>query len=959
MSSFAPGQRFVSEAEPELGLGRVLRAEGRRIVLGFPASDTVREYATDTAPIRRVSFRVGDEVEDERGRRFRIESVEEGKDGLLLYRGGGIEVAEATLSGSLSFSTPEERLLAGLWDERRVFDLRYRAGLYRHEVLQSQARGFLGARIELIPHQLYISREVASRPYPRALLADEVGLGKTIEAGLVLHRLLRSGRASRVLILVPEPLVHQWFVELFRRFHLSFTLADVSYCDEVEAASVSVNPFEETQTAIVSLEFLASDPVRRGQAEEASWDLVVVDEAHHLAWSEDAPSAEYRLVEKLARRSPGLLLLTATPEQLGEESHFARLRLLDPDRYPSFGKFLKETKRYRHVAAFAAKLIEEEPIAPEEIERLVRELPPKAKRLAGRLDSLARGEALDRRELLEELMDQHGPGRVIFRNARKVLAQFPKRELRPWRLEWPTDRAGQFEQLASELVTDTRDTGLVLAHDYRRDARVLWLAELLRELDPEKVLVIARTKEKAIAIQEALRSRSPAPVGLFHEGLSLLQRDRNAAWFADEREGARALVCSEIGSEGRNFQFAHHLVLFDLPLNPELLEQRIGRLHRIGQEETVQIHVPVLGGSPQEMVYLWYQEGLDAFETSLPSGAAFDGLASRLRELVLDHIERCRPETVEDPPDALAPLLEETRELHKAVLRELEEGRDRLLELSSFRPREAEALITEIRRWDQDEELDRFIEQALDYLGVELDRIGPRTFVFRQGSQLVVEALPGLRAEEVGMTADRFKATHQGELDFLTWDHPMVIGVMEILLGSEHGNSAVAVLPAQEPSALLECVFVLEPIAAPELDAARFLPPTLLRFVVDHGGRDVTEVYPREKLAGTLADGRQELRGVFSSARDELVPRMLERARALADEAAPRLVEESLAAMRAVMGRELERLRALREVNDHVREEEVERVAEEMGLLESALGAARVRLDALRFIYAGSASRSG
>jgi ATP-dependent helicase HepA len=296
--------------------------------------------------------------------------------------------------------------------------------------------------------------------------------------------------------------------------------------------------------------------------------------------------------------------------------------------------------------------------------------------------------------------------------------------------------------------------------------------------------------------------------------------------------------------------------------------------------------------------------------------------------------------------------------VHARVLRELEEGRDRLLELSSFRPRAAESLIAEIRNWDEDEGLDRFVERALDYLGVELDPIGPRTFVFRQGSQLVVEALPGLRSEEVGMTSDRFKATHQGELDFLTWDHPMVTGVMEILLGGEHGNSSVAVLPAREPSALLECVFVLEPIAAAELDVARFLPPTLVRVVVDHGGRDVTGSYPPETLADELTDGRRQLRGVFANVREELVPRMLGQARSLAETRAPGLVEEARAAMRVAMGRELDRLRSLREVNDHVREAEVLRVAEERKLLETALDAARLRLDALRFVYAGSV-RSG
>src|SRR5205085_10271824 len=129
--------------------------------------------------------------------------------------------------------------------------------------------------------------------------------------------------------------------------------------------------------------------------------------------------------------------------------------------------------------------------------------------------------------------------------------------------------------------------------------------------DPEKVLLICRTAETVAAIEAALRKRVRIELGVFHEGLTLVQRDRNAAWFA-EPEGARILLCSEIGSEGRNFQFAHHLVLFDLPVDPELLEQRIGRLDRIGQTTEIQVHVPFVAGSGLEVLVRWYHDALNA-----------------------------------------------------------------------------------------------------------------------------------------------------------------------------------------------------------------------------------------------------------------------------------------------------------------------------------------------------------
>jgi ATP-dependent helicase HepA len=949
MSAFVEGQRFVSEAEPELGLGRVASVANRRVVLDFPSSDTVRQYASSGAPIRRAVFRVGDELEDGRGRTLRVESVEE-RDGLLVYVGDSRRIPESELSGNLGFNKPEDRLLARIWDDSRTFDLRRRALDHRYAASKSEARGFLGGRIELLPHQLAIAREIAGRVRPRALLADEVGLGKTIEAGLVVHRLLRVGQIARVLVLVPEPLVHQWFVEMFRRFHLSFTIADERYCEETESEQ-RVNPFLHAQTAIASIEFLSCHSERGEQAIAAGWDMIVVDEAHHLTWTKAAPSPSYLLVEALARDAPGVLLLTATPEQLGEEGHFARLRLLDPERYPGLTAFRRDRRRYRKVADLAAKLIDGAKLTEADGRALHAMLPPRAKSLRRLVSEVMHGDESRRSVLLDALVDQHGPGRVVFRNSRRVLDRFPERRLRKWRLDWPKESATQFEQLAREFQADTAEEPEAPRCDYRDDVRLAWLVELLREVSPEKVLVICRFQEKAIALHEALRQKTTFPAALFHEGLSLLQRDRNAAWFADERDGARVLLCSEIGSEGRNFQFAHHLALFDLPLSPELLEQRIGRLYRIGQEHTVWIHVPYLPGSAQEMALDWYDEGLDAFVASLPGTSAFDASALRLREMASSHLASFDGRSVPALPDGFPQLVAETRQLRGDVARELEQGRDRLLELSSYRPRVADSLVAEIRKWDSDRALDAFIVESLDSLGVDLEEIGPRAFVFRQGAKLVVDALPGLRADEVGMTSDRDKATHQGELDLLTWDHPMVSGVLELLLGGERGSSAVALadrsLGIGRP--LLEAVFVLDTVAPPELVVSRFLPPTPVLVVVDEELRDATGVFPVERPT-PLRDGRQALRFRDLSSFEEALPRMLREARTLAERETPRLVRESVLDMRRSLSREIERLRSLAEVNDHVGPDEIARLRSDEKRLSRAIGRARLRLDSLRLV---------
>lgn len=953
MPSYVVGQRFVSEAEPELGLGRVERVESRHVWLHFPASDTVRQYASSSAPIKRVAFRVGDEIEDDAGVKLRVEDIEV-DEGLLVYHGEGKRLLETELAGSLRFSKPEERLLGGHWDTSQSFDLRRRTLVHQYRARKSTVRGFLGARIELIPHQLYISDEVANRPVPRALLADEVGLGKTIEAGLIVHRLLRSHQISRVLVLVPEPLVHQWFVEMLRRFHLSFTIVDESYCEAIQPQpdEERPNPFASTQTVIAASEWVSHSPMRSAEVRDVPWDMVVVDEAHHL--ENDSPG--YELVDALSRSGPGLLLLTATPEQLGEASHFARLRLLDPDRYPSYEHYRDEARHYRELAEIATGLIEGRRLTEAEGRKLVELLPLRAQSLRERVHAVVAGEESARQPLIEELLDRHGPGRVVFRNARSVLDRVPERRIHGVELEWPKDpsaRSRDRQRLSLEFSTDTRDTGVPLEYDFGEDPRASWLIDYLKKIAPEKVLVLCRFKEKATALYNVVRDKSRVAVGLFHEDLSLLQRDRNAAWFADrDEDGAQALICSEIGSEGRNFQFAHHLVLFDLPLSVELLEQRIGRLYRIGQEHTVEIYVPYLPGSSQEVLYLWYHEGLDAFQNSLPSGAYFDELGELVRELALEQLDAANVRQPGSLAEDVTRLLQKTREFRDEVSQKLEKGRDRLLELGSFRAEPARALIEEIQRWDEDAGLDDYVRDALDHVGVELEQVSPRTFVLRKGSQLVVDDLPGFRGTEVGMTSDRDTATRQGELDFLTWDHPMVTGVMELIAGSEVGNSAVALLLMPGADAvLLEALFVLDVVAAPSLYVDRFLPPTPLRIVVDQRLRDVTASFGPGALARKLHDGRQALRFADRQWQDELVPEMIARARRIADTRRPERVGASRTAMLEIMGKELSRLESLAEVNDHVRPQEIERIRARMDELDRAIETAGLRLDALRLIW--------
>src|SRR5690606_14947531 len=305
------------------------------------------------------------------------------------------------------------------------FPLRYHSLTHRSRLATSTLWGLGGARAQPIPHQLHIAREVADRIAPRVLLADEVGLGKTIEAGLVIHRQLLSGRASRVLILVPENLQHQWLVEMRRRFNLQVALFD----EERFAESDADNPFEDTQLALVALEWLKDDERASAALLAAGWDLLVVDEAHHLVWHPENASPQYLLVERLAAAIPGVLLLTATPEQLGQDSHFARLRLLDPHRFHDLEAFRAESAHYQPVADAVQELLDKGRLSPAAHQTIHDFLGAEGEALLG---AVSDGDSQASARLIRELLDRHGTGRLLFRNARAAVQGSPERDLHPY-----------------------------------------------------------------------------------------------------------------------------------------------------------------------------------------------------------------------------------------------------------------------------------------------------------------------------------------------------------------------------------------------------------------------------------------------------------------------------------------------------------------------------------------------
>ena len=895
-----PGQRYISTSEPNLGLGHVLSEDNGLIEICFPSAEDTRTYSVASAPLVRVRFGPGDEIADHKKNELTVESVTE-EQGLLTYHGQGKFIHESDLLDTLSFIRPEKRLLAGLTDHPRDFDQRLEALRWNAAIRRSPARGYTGARIDLIPHQLSIVAETANRLFPRVLLADEVGLGKTIEACLILHRLYLTGRANRILILVPEPLVHQWFVELLRRFNLLFAIFDEERCQSICAHDASANPFSDSQLILCSTVFLSENSERSNQARSAGFDLLIVDEAHHLEWSPEVASPTYLAVESLSKEIPALLLLTATPQQLGPEGHFARLRLLDPARYSSLEEFLIETKSYTPLAT-AIELLSQGKI-PENLSDFTKSSPSAEKYLV----AVLKGDESARQALISELIDSFGTGRVLFRNTRERLTGFPKR--------------------------------IPLLHALDKgNSPYSWLANLLRELPlTDKILLITNSLEAAITIQEKLLKEIHVDTALFHEDLSMLQRDRNAAYF-QEPEGARILICSEIGSEGRNFQFARHLVLFGLPRDPEVLEQRIGRLDRIGQTGDIQIHIPYGKDSRSELQARWLHEALDVFSEPLKG-------ATTLATELLPELDALADAKYTSKP--FQDFMKRSVKFKAEVRHQLSTGHDLLLELGAPPAYQSVELLEAIETADEDARFERFTLRLFDFLGLDVSDLSKRAFLFKHGHRHS-EAFADIGDDGLSVTFDRTTALSREDLSFLTFDHPLFRDAISQLLDGNSGNATYAKLPSTTgKSILLECAFVLEVIAPARLHLDRFLPPTLLRVIVDHTGKAQTKAPPAQLLQP--GDPRRIV--AQESFKTQLFPKMLEAAKDVANRASTKPIEAAIDLAKKTLETQISRLNNLALRNPNISKSEIKHLEDTLKETTEVLAKARIRLDSLRLIY--------
>ncbi|WP_341206191.1 RNA polymerase-associated protein RapA [uncultured Psychrosphaera sp.] len=956
--NFAIGQRWVSQAENDLGLGTIIQVDTRFVQVLFPAADETRNYASEQAPLMRVEFAPGETLSSLEDFKFVVEHVEEMQN-TLIYKGKRVDngeevsVKEIMLDHHIKLHTPEARLYTGNFDRSNWFSLRMEAHQHKAALESSHLQGLQGARVSLIPHQLYIADTVGQRFSPRVLLADEVGLGKTIEAGLIIHQQLISGRSQRVLLILPESLQHQWLVEMLRRFNLRFSIFDDQRCEaEMETAGEdAVSPFDSEQLILISQEWLSRDDKWQKALLQSEWDLVVVDEAHHITPENELALAKqtelnqlYKHVQQIGEQTKGLILLTATPDQLGHFGHFSRLQLLDPNRFHDYEKFKQEETHYQQIAEIANVLVSQESFSDAQY-----------KVLSQLLNDSTSIETLDKyqsnkdkaelaQRLISDLLDRHGTGRIMFRNSRQGIKGFPERKVTPYPLNAPEGYPNQASFMGLQPETQ-HDSGVTENNAWwNLDPRVQWLCNFLLENKGEKVLVICAHAQTAMKIDDTLFEREGLRSTIFHEGMSIVERDKAAAYFADEENSAQALICSEIGSEGRNFQFAHHLVLFDLPANPDLLEQRIGRLDRIGQTETVKIHVPYLVNSAQENLFNWFHNSFNAFEqTSTTARIVAEEFKQQISDVLLNVSEQSAQEA----------LIQTCQTRNLELKQDVENGRDRLLELNSSGGDKAKQICEQIDEMDDSTELMNYIGRVWDQFGVQQEEKSTFSTILHPGEHMLNDHFPSLLEDGMTVCFDRETALSQEDQHFMSWEHPMVTGVLDMLTSGELGNSSVCLLPHKQlppGTFLVEASYVLTTSAPKSLQLHRFLPNTVIRLMLDKNGNNLADKVKQGSLDKMLKNAKKQMALQLIKALKDEVSVLIEKSEAMAATHAAQIKLEAKDKMLTNRQQELNRLTALQKVNPAIRDEEINYLQQQIDNSVKEIEMSQVSLDAIRLI---------
>ncbi len=974
MNRFVPGQRWLSQTEPELGLGLVIKSEPDKVSIVFPSTETTRVYTIESPPLTRVRFSVGDILKTQDGKSFVVEDLTE-KNGLVTYLSKGKKIDESRLSDSLTFSKPMDRLLNGQVDDKGIYNLRHRALYRRFKTYRSPLRGLLGGRFHPSAHQLYVATQATRSMHPRVLLADEAGLGRRVEAGLILQRLQVAGHANRVLLVAPERLLEWTETELTRRFGFSFTRlsekdlagsakpAKKTAAKKAKAGAEAANPFlEKGEWLSCSLESFKSKPSH--QAADSEFDVLVVDGVESLEWSETSPSPAYKAVEHAAEAAKSLILISSNGPELDLANHEGAIRLLDSEEFSSLRRYHKHRKDLEPLAAAVIKSATAKDI-DRETEATLKPLAAGDPKIKEFIKAWKDDRDHARDQLVEYLLDSQECGRSVFRNTHHSLQSRLTRRTLEWvKLEAKPEARDDLREEFKLLGKEGPATGKTKAHPSAVDApAALWLADIISPPiqpapvpaqpkstepppppppPPPKALVVCANRGRAMAAAKALAKKVPDKIALITD---------------EERAGLptdfAAMVVGLEDTCGRGFSGVDFLVLWDTPHT--LVEARLGSalLDLSGDPTPVKILLPHVEDTPQELLGRWLADGLLALTQS---SSAQDAVVAEHFKTALDIAKRIGVRHNPALEAEMKALAKKTLSACEAAAKKIEKHRDLLLETASCRPSYADQAHHRMTSSDDDASLDIFVNRVLEQCGMVVESKESRQSTVKWNPE-ATHRLEDVPKDGLTLVFNRKVALANESGQLLTWDHPLVASATERLLATAIGNTAYVVWEDERAQiVLLEGIFLSEPAAAPPtLQAERYMPPTPVRVVVSHELEDLSGIYTTELLNKNVRNGRREWLRNNARPLHSLVPGMLRNLVQRAEVKAQELAAKASHQTEQILNSEISRLHRLPQTAR--RKAEIARIEMQIVELKKLMTRPHLRLDSLRLVRRGPSGK--
>lgn len=725
-----------------------------------------------------------------------------------------------------------------------------------HELpLLDSASSLTSAKIDLLPHQVVLTHQVAMASPRRFLIGDEVGLGKTIETALILRELASRGELNRALMVVPAGLVNNWHRELNEVFNLNFEV----FGREGDVSDRRTNAFARHNLLIASIDTLKRKARVKRLMEAPTWDLVVFDEAQHLtaykSGGKTKKTENYKLAEVLRDHSRDILLLSATPHQ-GDHFRFWKLvQLLDPTLFKNEQEMVEERHRlnpyvFRRTKAdacradggtlFARRWVHTETFVMSDYERrfyqalneyladgfaLAKKQGGKGRALGfvmtifqkiaassfaavhrtlrrrlialtvqeglmhdGSLDIESRNQAYDEaRELIrtEFALEE---GRMADLEIDRILNDLKRRLLKKMDED---ELALASNEFSDELETAAAEDAAMNAVAYAlpeerfRIKSLLQLFPQIRETKVEKLLAALGTlwqqnpRERVVIfatylgtvemLGQQIESAYPG------QGVVVLKGGDHGSKLAAERrfkqsDGPRVMICTAAGREGINLQHSRILFNFDLPWNPMDVEQRIGRIHRYGQQDTAQVYNLVLGDTIEGKIFLLLDEKLEDIAKAVGKVDEQGEIGENLRAQILGQLserinyQQLYAKALQDPE------LKRTRLELNAAMENAAAAKDAVFEL--FQDLERFSLDDYAPLADTSEAMQRlidFVTKAAELRGNRFERMSDGLYGLYDNRNQLINTF----------VSEREEATNDDNVELLGLDHPFVSELLE------------------------------------------------------------------------------------------------------------------------------------------------------------------------------------